>query len=213
MKCVVLANGEYGDDWGSYRHIADDADCILCADGGANYAYSLQLVPDCIIGDMDSIVGEVRDYFGGLEVPIKKYPRQKDFTDTQLALSEAEARGADEIILLGSLGKRLDHSLSNLYSCMDLAMKGIKVSHRTPEMQVYLVTDELRLQGGPGDLVSVLVLTDQATGVSETGFEYPLQQAVLTKGNPYAVSNQMVGKDATITVDEGVLAVFHYYRR
>ncbi|MEQ8175624.1 MAG: thiamine diphosphokinase [Syntrophomonadaceae bacterium] len=213
MKCVILANGEYGDDLETYRDIVDKADCILCADGGANYAYQLKLVPDCIIGDMDSIAGEVREYFSGLEVSIKKYPRQKDFTDTQLALSEAEARGADEIILIGSLGKRLDHTLGNLYSCMDLAVNGIKVSHLTLEMQVHLITTELRLTGRPGDLVSVLVLSDRATGVSEKGFEYPLQNAVLVKGNPYAVSNVMVGTDATITVKEGVLAVFHYYRR
>ncbi len=213
MKCLVLANGEYGDDLKTYNELIDKADCIICADGGANYAYQLQLVPDCIIGDMDSIAGEVRDYFNRLEVPVKKYPRQKDFTDTQLALSEAEARGADEIVLIGSLGKRLDHTLSNLYSCMDLAERGIKVSHHAPEMQVHLVTDELRLKGGAGDLVSVLVLSDRATGVSEEGFEYPLQKAVLAKGNPFAVSNLMVGEDATITVDEGVLAVFHYHRR
>lgn len=210
MKCVVLANGEYGDELEPYREIVEQADCILCADGGANYAFSLQVVPDCIIGDMDSIAGEVRDHFSRLEVPIKKYPRQKDFTDTQLALSEAEARGAEEIILIGSLGKRLDHTLSNLYGCMDLAVKGIKISHYTYDMQVHLVTGELQLKGNPGDVVSVLVLSDRALGVSEKGFEYPLQKAALTKGNPFAVSNLMVGKDATITVDEGVLAVFHY---
>lgn len=213
MKCVVLANGEYGDDLESYREIVDKADCILCADGGANYAYNLQIVPDCIIGDMDSIAVEVRDHFSRREVPLKKYPKQKDFTDTQLALSEAEAWGADEIVLIGSLGKRLDHTLSNLYSCMDLAVKGVKVSHHTSDMQVHLVTGELRLQGRPGDVVSVLVLSDRAIGVSETGFEYPLQKAVLAKGNPYAVSNLMVGENATITVEEGVLAVFHYCRR
>lgn len=213
MKCVLLANGEYGVDLKTYHEVVNQADYILCADGGANYAYQLQVVPDCIIGDMDSIAKEVRDHFNRLEVSIKKYPRQKDFTDTQLALSEAEAQGANEIILIGSLGKRLDHTLSNLYSCMDLAKRGIKVSHHAPEMQVHLVTDKLQLKGGAGDLVSVLVLTDKAVGVSEQGFEYPLQKAVLAKGNPFAVSNLMVGEEATITVDEGVLAVFHYYRR
>lgn len=213
MKCVVLANGEYGDDLQIYREIVDQADCILCADGGANYAYQLQVVPNCIIGDMDSIAEEVMDYFNRLEVPIKKYPRQKDSTDTQLAISEAETRGADEIVLIGSLGKRLDHTLSNLYSGMDLAERGIKVSHHAPRMQVHLVAGELRLSGRAGDLVSVLVLSDRATGVSEEGFEYPLQKAVLAKGNPFAVSNLMVGEDAAISVDEGVLAVFHYCRR
>jgi len=210
MKCVVLANGEYGEDLNCYRPILQEADIILCADGGANYAYTLSLVPDCIIGDMDSIKGKVREYFARVDVPLKKYPRQKDFTDTQLALSEAEQMGADEIVLIGSMGKRLDHTLCNLYSCMDLVEKGLKVSHFSPEVEVHLVSSELHLKGRPGDVVSVLLLSDYADGVCERGFEFPLENALLSKGNPYTVSNRMLGERATITVERGILAIFHY---
>ncbi|HWP95980.1 MAG TPA: thiamine diphosphokinase [Syntrophomonadaceae bacterium] len=211
MKCVILANGEYGDDLTPYSQVLKEADIVLCADGGANYAYALSVRPHCIIGDMDSINNRVREYFLGLDVPVKKYPRQKDFTDTQLALSEAEALGANEIILVGSLGKRLDHTLSNLYSCMELVQRGIKVSHLAAGMAVYLMSGELEITGKTGDLVSVLVLTDQALGVCERGFEYPLDRAVLSKGNPYTVSNRMLDEKGIITVEQGVLAVFHYF--
>lgn len=213
MKCVVLANGEYGEDLEPYRGLIAKADIILCADGGANYAFELGARPACIIGDMDSITTRVRDYFSEINIPVKKYPRQKDFTDTQLALNEAETLGADEIVLIGSLGRRLDHTLSNLYSCIDMVGRGIKVSHLTPEMEVHLVGRRLQLKGQPGDLVSVLVLSDQAFGVSEKGFEYPLEKVTMSKGNPFAISNRMLREEALITVNEGVLAVFHYYSR
>ncbi len=212
MKCVVLANGEYGEDLDCYRPVLQEADLILCADGGANYAYILSLVPDCIIGDMDSINNKVRDHFTNFDVPVKKYPRQKDFTDTQLALSEAEQMGADEIILIGSMGRRLDHTLSNLYSCMELVEKGLKVSHYAPEVEVHLVSSELKIMGRPGDVVSVLLLSDYASGVCERGFEFPLENALLSKGNPYTVSNRMTGEEASITLEHGILAIFHYYK-
>lgn len=208
---MIMANGDYGNNLNVYRQVLKEADQVLCADGGANYARILSVVPQCIIGDMDSIDNDVRRHFLDLSVPVKKYPRQKDFTDTQLALSEAQASGAEEIVLLGTMGRRLDHTLSNLYCCMDFVQQGIKVSHLGAGMAVHLVNKEVEIKGNPGDLVSVLVLSDQALGVCERGFEYPLAHAVLTKANPYTVSNRMLGEKGLISVEFGVLAVFHYF--
>lgn len=211
MKCVVLANGEYG-HLEEYKNIVGDQDVILCADGGANYAYKMGLLPACIIGDMDSILPEVREYFMALNVPVKKYPRRKDFTDTQLVLSLADEMGISEIVFLGTLGKRLDHTLSNLYCGIELAQKGKKVVHYTPECAVYLTTKELEISGNKGDMVSVLPLSEQAIGVCEKGFEYPLENVVLEKKNPYTVSNVLASEKGNISVSEGVLAVFHYLK-
>ena len=139
-----------------------------------------------------------------------KYPKRKDFTDTQLALSIAEEKGADEITFLGSLGGRLDHTLSNLYGCMDMVQKGNRIIHYHPDYQVYIINNSVELSGTPGDIVSVMSLTDTAKGVTEIGFEYPLHDVVFENSNPYGVSNIMATATATIQVYEGMLAVFHY---
>lgn len=211
MKFVVLANGEYGSLEG-YRHIVGNEDIVLCADGGANYAYELGLVPAFIVGDMDSIKPEVKEYYTSHHVQVKKYPRRKDFTDTQLVLSLAEEMGADEIVFLGTLGKRLDHTLSNLYCGIELVQKGKKVVHFTPEYAVYLTNKVLEITGQKGDMVSVLPLSEQARGVCEKGFEYPLENVLLEKKNPYTVSNILAAEKGEICVEEGVLAVFHYLK-
>lgn len=211
MKCILLANGDYGQDLTPYQKLISPDDLVICADGGANYAKRMDLTPFCIIGDMDSITADVKEYFHNLRVPIRKYPRQKDFTDTQLALSVAEEQQVKEIILFGSLGLRLDHSLSNLYGCMEAVRRGTRLMHYTPEMALHLVNDSLELHGQKGDLVSVLTLTDEAVGVCEIGFEYPLEKVILSKENPYAISNRMLSERATISVEHGILAVFHYF--
>ena len=104
MKCLVLANGKYG-TLEEYQGVIKGSDLIICADGGANYAYEMGLIPAYIVGDMDSIRPEVKEFFALQQVTVKKYPRSKDFTDTQLALALAEELGADEIVMLGTLEK------------------------------------------------------------------------------------------------------------
>ena len=210
VKCVIFANGEYG-PLHEYRWAIAAGDTLLCADGGANYAYEMGLIPQYIVGDMDSIRPGVREFYASRQVQFRKYPQNKDFTDTQLALTLAEELGADEVLFIGTLGKRLDHTLSNLYCGISLALMGIKVRHYAPDCIVYLTTHTLTIHGKKGDMVSVLPLSEKAFGVCEKGFEYPLDNVVLEKANPYAVSNRLAGVQGEISVKEGVLAVFHYH--
>lgn len=209
MKCTILSNGEYG-PLQMYKQTILQSDLIICADGAADVIYEMELIPHVIIGDMDSISPEVLQYFVRQEVKIIKYPRNKDFTDTQLAITYAEQQGAGEIILLGTLGKRLDHTLSNLFSSMDMVQKGKKITHYSPECIVYVFSGELEITGNIGEIISVMALTDVCQGVYETGVAYPLEDVQLEIIKPYAVSNHLIADQATIKVREGILAVFHY---
>ncbi|MGI6412624.1 MAG: thiamine diphosphokinase [Syntrophomonadaceae bacterium] len=212
MKCLVMVNGFYG-QLNRYKEKIEKADSLWCVDGGANYAYQIQLVPDVIVGDMDSILPGVYHHYKALGVDFRQYPREKDkdyTTDTQLAISLISEKGFDDITFLGSLGNRLDHTLANIYCGMEFCEKGGRIEHYNPDYSVFLVKDQLTLQGNIGDLVSVLALTEKATGVFEAGFEYPLENAVLYKKYPYAVSNIMQSKEASISIKDGMLLVFHY---
>ncbi|NLB53477.1 MAG: thiamine diphosphokinase [Syntrophomonadaceae bacterium] len=209
MKCLLLANGEYGDIT-IYYSLVQQMDIVLCADGGANYAYQMGITPDCILGDLDSIDPQVKDYFISQKVLFKEFPPAKDFTDTQLTLELAWELGADEIICLGTLGGRLDHTMANLYSCMEAARQGKKIIHFGPQVTVYMITGPLRLRGRRGDTVSLIVLSEKAEGVTLQNFVYPLTDALLLKENPYAVSNRMADDTAEINLASGVIAVFHY---
>ena len=209
MKVIIMANGEYGNmDFYTTKFSGEES--ILCADGGANYAYTLGWHPSIIVGDMDSILPEVKKHFTDLGVPFKQFSRRKDYTDTQIVLQMAFEMGATEIIMLGTLGKRLDHTMSNIYSGIDILNKGIKVSHLSPQGNIYLVNDQIEITGQPGELVSILSLADASRGLTISGFEYPLDNVCLENKFPYAVSNVMAAERAVISLQEGILAVFHY---
>ncbi len=210
MRCIILANGEYG-ELDAYEDLFKNSDTILCADGGANYAFTMGVIPDSIIGDLDSVRPEVWKYFAAQDVEFIEYPVHKDLTDLQLAMELARERGADEIVLLGALGKRLDHTLHNLYAGIKMVRQGVRISHYTPECWVYLVQDELVVDGQAGDIVSVIALTDRVEGVFESGFEYNLKEQVLRSDQPYTISNLLAGRQGVIRLRTGILAVFHYF--
>lgn len=209
MRCLLMANGIYGDIT-IYYELAHRADLVVCADGGANFAYQMGVTPDCIVGDLDSIRPEVKEYFAQQGVRFIVYPAAKDFTDFQLALKAAEEMGADEIILVGTLGGRLDHTLANLYICIDAVEKGRKIIHFGPDVTIYLVNSRLRLQGRVGDLVSVMALAGKVSGITLEGFAFPLEEAELYPENPIGVSNRMTAETVAISVGEGIVAIFHY---
>ncbi|MGI6452253.1 MAG: thiamine diphosphokinase [Syntrophomonadaceae bacterium] len=212
MKCVILANGEYG-SFDAYKKQIDQIDkndLIFCVDGGADAALAMGIIPDYLIGDMDSVSPDTLRYYSSLGVINKKYPPEKDYCDTHLALNLAAELGAEEVWLWGTLGKRLDHTLANLYSCMDMARQGIKVIHYSPRCCIYIINNRLKLKGAVGDLVSVLALTDKATGVCERGFQYTLADAVIYKEKPIGISNVLASETGEIEVGEGILLVIHY---
>lgn len=209
MKFLIMTNGEYGDpDW--YRRQTGEFDRIICVDGGAGRARTLDITPDWVVGDMDSINPVDRTYMEQAGVIFKTYPKHKDYTDTQLALALAAEEGADKIMVWGGTGSRLDHTLSNLCSASSFLERDIEVVFGSPTVTIYLFNHRLSLPASVGDTVSLLVLGDHATGVTLQGFEYPLQEALLEGRWQWAVSNVVTSPNPVVEVASGDLAVFHY---
>jgi thiamine pyrophosphokinase len=209
MQFLIMANGEYGDlDW--YRDRALGFDRVFCADGGAGVARSLGIVPDMVVGDLDSLSPADRDCMAGAGVPFSIHPAEKNRTDTQLALELATAEGAAGITIWGGTGSRLDHTLSNLFSAAGVVVRGIDVRFETPDMNIYFVRDRLVVPGRVGDTVSLIVPGDRATGVTLHGFKYPLDGATLEGYWQFAVSNIIVAERPAIELASGILVVIHY---
>ena len=121
MKAVVFLNGEYKYSQEFMDSLFDGDTVLLCADGGANYAYKYRKNPSYIIGDLDSIDNPVLEYFKTQGINIVKYNPEKDYTDFELILQkidELEKKNGfkyKSINILGALGKRIDLTLSNLF--------------------------------------------------------------------------------------------------
>ncbi|CCK79405.1 thiamine diphosphokinase [Desulfobacula toluolica] len=206
MKCVIIANGdfEYTND---IARVIADAQMIICADGGAGHLKALNILPHVMIGDFDSVNPNDKQFFKEQNVKILPFPPRKNQTDSELCVSYALEKNATDITLLGVTGTRLDHTLANIFLLKKLARKNILARIINKHNQIYMVTAFIELKGQPGDLLSVIPITEKATGVTLTGLEYPLTNANIEMGSSLGISNCFKQTTATVCIEKGILIV------
>ena len=210
---IVVAGGEIN-DLAFFRSKVSNLQAaeIICADSGAGYLHAIGLVPDVIIGDMDSIEPGVLRYFTERGSRIIRFPEGKNETDTQLALEHAFGSAPDEIHVFGAFGTRIDHTLANV-SLLALGVKrGIEIRLVNEWCETFVAKDKCTIVGEPGQTVSLLPLSESVTGITLEGFEYPLTKGTMEIGMPYGVSNRLAAAEGVITVESGSLLVIRYFR-
>jgi thiamine pyrophosphokinase len=212
VRALILANGELHQPDVLRRRIHAEAfDLVLAADGGARYGANLNIVPDTVIGDFDSFSDSERQNLAHAE--FISYPAEKDETDLELALLYAAKQGAGQIVLVGALGGRMDMSLANilLLAHAGLAACRIEVWHGAQTGWLIRPPGEA-VAGRPGDTLSLMPLAGTATGVTISGFKYPLRDDTLTPGLTWGLSNVMEKPSAHVALLEGLLLAVHTAR-
>jgi thiamine pyrophosphokinase len=207
MKVAVVASGELGP--GDPDRIAE-IELVIAADGGAASLAETGRVPDLLVGDLDSADPALVDRLAAAGTRILRHPPDKDASDTELAVEEALAAGATEIVLLGALGGgRLDHELANLLLLADPALAGTRISavRGATTVRVAHGGDRLALEGAIGDLVTLLPIGGDARGVTAEGVRWPLDAATLVMGRSRGLSNVITGPGASVSLERGSLLV------
>jgi thiamine pyrophosphokinase len=200
MRAAIIANG-YVKDYAFYRAIVAPSDFIVCANGGARIAVALGLRPQVVIGDLDSLDDSLHAKLQEEGCQLLVYPARKDETDTELAIKYALAQGAQEIIILAALGGRLDHALANVLLLAMPDLDGVRARIVDERQEIVLVKDEVTIEGQVGDLVSLLPLTGDVTGIYTEGLEYALQGGYLRFGLARGISNVMTASQAKVRVE------------
>jgi thiamine pyrophosphokinase len=206
---LILADG----DWRGaqrLRSLAKAADRIIAANGGSSKALAHGVRIDEVIGDLDSIPEIDREALIEAGTPVvHAFPRDKDWTDLELAIDHALRREPGRIHLFGVLGERVDHTLTSLHLLEKGLERGIPIVLYTRAESARLVESTLTLEGaGPGDRVSLIPITPSATVTTE-GLRYPLRGESLVRSASRGVSNEVVGLPVRIDVAEGLLLVVH----
>lgn len=207
MHAVVVANGEMTEN-ARVRAIWADADLRVAADGGArNARLYLGLAPQVVIGDMDSLDDETREWLEAAHAERVQHPRAKDETDLELALALAQTRGADELTILGAFGGRSDHFIAN-----------VMLLTRTPHLKITDATSEVwmgsgndSITGKRGDTISLIPLDTAVEGITTTDLEYPLRGETLERGSTRGISNVMLGATANVRWTRGALLIVHLF--
>lgn len=197
--CFIIGAGAVDP---ALRLMPHPGDLLIAADGGLSCVERMGLTPHLVVGDFDSL-GKYPDLPNTIVLP-----REKDITDTHAAISLGLERGYRRFALYGGTGGRLAHTLANLQLLDGLARQGCRgflIGDGTVATAVH--NGALDLPAGMQGYLSVFCSSGTADGVSLTGLKYELSNAQLTGNFPLGVSNEFVGTNAHVQVENGTLLV------
>lgn len=229
MRCAVVLSGQIQDDR-VIEALLRSSDRIDCADGGARHLRRLGILPHALTGDLDSIDPEDLGWLERHQIPLHRFPVEKNETDSELVVTRliSQLSGppeSHEIVLIGALGSRPDHVLANQMMAARLAEKGWRLRLTDGRSDLYTLTGGQHLnllidpvdQGSADPAISVIPITREIHGLSYRGLYYSLQNASMDRGSTRGISNQIdsiklkkagtTGVPAEITLTEGAALV------
>lgn len=206
MKTVILSGGTAPSRDLLLKELKD-ATALICVDSGGNCLRDFGIEPDYLVGDFDSIKPEAFEYIKGTKCRIIEYPKDKDFTDTELALELAMRLDSNSIVFLGSTGTRLDHVIGNLGLLRVCVKNGIDAFLKDDNNSIIMTDKPLKLKAEPGTTFSVQAFSETVEGLSLKNARYPLSGYSLKIGDPLTISNKFLDMDVEIDFSSGLLMV------
>lgn len=187
-------------------------DQVYGVDKGINVLWTCRFMPHAILGDFDSCDQEVLQYYKDQGVPIKTFQSEKDMTDTQLAvdaiIKDLKASfDKYEVHLLGASGSRLDHTVINMQLLELYSNERIHLYDSSNHLYHVKAGVHTRIQKETYNYVSILPLSKKVEGVTIQGVKYPLDQAVLKRGDSFSISNEIVDEVATFYYKKGSVLI------
>ncbi len=198
--CYIVAAGEM---YGSIPSLKPD-DLLIAADAGYKHLQKLNIEPNILLGDFDS-----------MDAPENKdvivHPVMKDDTDTMLAIKLGFEKGYTQFMIYGALGgERTDHTVANLQSLAYIAENdgGGTLVGKSENFTV-IKNSEITLESDEGKTFSVFAYGGNAEGVTIKGSLFDVENAVLTPFFPLGVSNKFKESKVRISVEKGYLLIVY----
>jgi thiamine pyrophosphokinase len=208
-KILVITGGQIGDDFLLELLKKESYQLIIAADHGLMAADRLNIGPDYIVGDFDSVSASLLEKYENKSTPIKTFPREKDKTDTQIALELALMKHPTAIDLVGATGSRFDHVLANIHLLLLPLQLGITASILDANNKIYLKDKSFTIDKNNqyGQFVSLLPFSERVSGLTLKGFKYPLDHIIYPAGSSLGISNEIELEKANVEFTEGILIV------
>lgn len=204
MKTVILLDGN-PPSVDLCQSETKGADLIIATDGAYDYAVSYGIIPQMVIGDMDSVEDKSRVEKDVEETRI--YQEEKDEPDSQLAIDLAIERGTTDIVLLGMTGGRIDHEYGNLMLMLRTAKRGVNIIAIDKYNHMTVRTGDIEISGRVGQKVSLLPIGSEAFIESTEGLYYQIDNKVMNADIPIGISNVFIETTARLKVIKGYLLV------
>lgn len=185
---------------------------IICADGGANRALANDLIPDYVVGDLDSVTPAT-----SAALPNTKFIHRPSqyATDLEKTLAFAIEKKCERVLLVGITGLRFDHQLVNLNIiekfCTQLDIEtqddygigSFVVAAQKPATATF--------QSFAGQQISLIAFR-RVAGITTQGLKYPLANEDLEWAVRDGLSNEALAEEFSVSVQRGNLFCYRVRR-
>lgn len=206
MRAVIVSGGNPPSKGLLFSYLKE-GDFVIGVDKGCDALYKYKIMPDLILGDFDSANKDVIEYFILNNVKNLKFNFDKDYTDTDLGFRKAIENGADEILLFGATGTRMDHFLGNLGILLKSLKDNIKMKIIDDNNIMYLIDKPARISGENGQTISFHAISETVKNLSIKGARYKLNSYDMSLLEPRAICNEFIDNDIEISFNSGVILV------
>lgn len=198
FDAALVAAGQMNKPW-QLTQVLKRYRYLVAVDGGLQHIVAMGLVPDVLVGDLDSVQHELIKQESAY--PILDYPTDKDESDLELALQLGAVQQARQICIFGATGGRIDHTISNLRV---LAKNPERIALETETERICVLPRQARLILEPGTQLSLMPLFEAVEGLTTRGLVWNLDQATLNQ-NLVSLSNRAADPEILIEHKSGTL--------
>lgn len=205
--CLIISGGEYSNPPSNQKY-----DYCIAVDRGYEHALYMGIKPDVLLGDFDSMSRAYKESVKTImdADEIITFPKEKDDTDTLLAIKRAIDEECDDITIICALGGRLDHTLANIQCMKYASTKGVKCEIISDSEYLRTITRDdgrVNIPRKEGYSLSLFALSDVCTGISIEGAKYNVEDIELRNDFPLGHGNDWIMEEGVISVGSGVLLI------
>jgi thiamine pyrophosphokinase len=204
MNTVIFLNGEFP-SVKIVNSYLKKTDYIIAADGGCNYLKSENILPDIVIGDLDSAKKSSLKFFEKKNIRILKIEDQET-TDFEKCLIYCREKKLNLIKVFGAMSMRADHTMNN-FSVMKRYCKKLDIKLVTEEFEIFFINKNFNFKYKKGGIISFLPLPS-AKGITTTGLKYSLKNESLEFGRREGTLNNAISDNVSISFKNGSLLLF-----
>ncbi len=201
---IIIANGEPVETSVVLKNLSL-GQFIVCADGGANFARKINIKPNVILGDFDSITEETQQYFSDVQ---KIHMQNQETTDLEKAIIYCIEKKIKKAILISVFGNRIDHVVGAL-GCMKKYSQEINLKIVDSYSEIIIIDRHTKIRTFKGEKISLIPL-ERCEGVTTANLKYELNNESLQIGVREGISNESLGNAALIDIKKGALLLYRF---
>ena len=210
MSTLIVTGGNVNTEFLKKILEENKFETIIAADKGLEALNKINVMPNYIIGDFDSVNKTTLNQYENKNIEITYLKPEKDFTDTHMAIKLAIEKRAKHITIIGATGTRMDHTLANIHVLNEALQNNVPTEIINEHNRIMLINKKAKLIKNTNyKYVSIIPLTTKITGVTLKGFKYNIENATINLGESIGVSNEQIEQEALIEIKEGIAILIY----